>query len=579
MPIIRNRKVATKLWVMITPAILTLVILCLQSGYQQRKLLDEAKETFYDIVAKTSNLILNADRDYYHAALIEKEVILSGHSIEEEKKELLIDEFDEKIAVVLEDMNQAYKNLEHYPELLKKYPHPTEGLSWLEIYDYFSIHFASWRASYNLETGLGDLDRREVEFNKTRQDLKLMNELLDAYGIHITAQMNEEVQQNVRLMSAFILIIAVYISYMSFYIINYLRKNIKNVTADMNSLASNDLSIVPHQIKSKDELGVLSKAVSHMISSLKGICEQLSSAASMLATSSTKMKYSSDEIGVSMNEIATTIGDIAEGAGHQAEDTEQLTNELNRLGEVIVRNSLSADSLLKTSSRIENASKEGLEAVDQLEAITKNNQDSFQAIFESINMTSGKAAQIGNVINMIAEIATQTNLLALNAAIEAARAGDAGRGFAVVADEIRVLAEKSSEATKSIDVMLTELRSSIMEADQKSQKVKDAVVTQTKRVVDTKEKYYAIVTSIDAINHEVEELDAVSREVEQSRAIVMDYATNLSAIAQENAASTQEASATAEEILAGMITIAGVGEEVDRLVQELKGLIDRFILQ
>jgi methyl-accepting chemotaxis protein len=563
---------------MISPAILALIVFCLLSGYQQNKILKETQETFFDIVAKTSNLTLNADRDFYHAALVEKEEVLTKESISEEKNEQLIAVFEEKAALVLEDMNLAYKNLEHHPELLKEFKHPAEELSWMELYDNFSIHFASWRAAYNLETGIGDPERRENEFNKTRQDLKLMNELLDAYGIQVSENIKENVQQNIRLMSAVIFLIAVYISYVSLSIINYLRKNIKYLTADMNALSGNDLSIVPHTLNSSDELGILSNAVSEMIRSLKAICEKLSSAAAKLADSSIKMKYCSNEIGTSMNEITSTIGDIAEGAGNQAEDTEHLTDEINRLGEVIVQNTQSMDSLIQSSNRIEDASHEGLEVVEQLDAITKSNQDSFQNIFDIINITSNKASQIGNVTGMIAGIAAQTNLLALNAAIEAARAGDAGRGFAVVADEIRVLAEKAAESTRIVDTMLDELRENILEADEKSKLVRDAVITQTRRVMDTKEKYYAIVSSIDVINREVEVLDTVSREVEQSRSTVIDYAMNLSAIAQENAASTEEASATAEEILAGMITIGGVGEEVDRLVQELKGLIDQFKL-
>ena len=65
-----------------------------------------------------------------------------------------------------------------------------------------------------------------------------------------------------------------------------------------------------------------------------------------------------------------------------------------------------------------------------------------------------QAERIGQVLNVIADIADQTNLLALNAAIEAARAGDAGRGFAVVADEVRKLAEKTMIATKDVGVAI-----------------------------------------------------------------------------------------------------------------------------
>ena len=166
MAIIRNQKVGIKLWIMIMPAILALIILAVQSSNQQNKVLTDTKRTFNDIVGKTSNLILNADRDYYHAVMLEKEVILSKEEADDEAFEGLIDAYDEKIAQILADMNAAYKNIEDNEYLRKEFLHPTEQISFTEIYDNFSIHFAGWRAAYNLETGIGDLNNRSMHLRR-----------------------------------------------------------------------------------------------------------------------------------------------------------------------------------------------------------------------------------------------------------------------------------------------------------------------------------------------------------------------------------------------------------------------------
>jgi twitching motility protein PilJ len=97
--------------------------------------------------------------------------------------------------------------------------------------------------------------------------------------------------------------------------------------------------------------------------------------------------------------------------------------------------------------------------------------DGMNAIRETIQETSkrikrlGESSQeIGNIIELINDIAEQTNILALNASIQASMAGEAGRGFAVVADEVQRLAERSTNATKQIEVLVRTIQSDTNEA-------------------------------------------------------------------------------------------------------------------
>jgi twitching motility protein PilJ len=97
--------------------------------------------------------------------------------------------------------------------------------------------------------------------------------------------------------------------------------------------------------------------------------------------------------------------------------------------------------------------------------------DGMNAIRETIQDTSkrikrlGESSQeIGNIVELINDIAEQTNILALNASIQASMAGEAGRGFAVVADEVQRLAERSTNATKQIEVLVRTIQSDTKEA-------------------------------------------------------------------------------------------------------------------
>ena len=578
MSIIKNLKVSKKLWLLILPAIIALIALLFLFAFRSNEISKTSKQTLYDEVFVSTALILNADRDYYQAILAEKEIFLSGANLAADRKEQLISDYNENVTQVMDRITQALDNLKGNKKLYNEFTHATTNKTLAQLEESFLAEFKTWQESYNLEDGTGDIDAKLSAFDAAREEINEMTELLEQYGAKISTDIQNEVKASIVVSVSCIVVVIILLFILAAIIIRYLRSNILNITKDMDNLANNNLSIEPHILNSKDELGILSSSVTTMIRSLRSIISLLNHTSIELATSSSTMSINSNEVTTAINEIARTVGEIAKSAGQQASDTEHVAREIDVLGEVINQNSLSAKELSNASHQIKEVSQDGLKVVNKLSEITKSNQTSFDAIFDVIDKTSESASKIGEASGLIAGIAQQTNLLALNAAIEAARAGEAGKGFAVVAEEIRNLAEQSTKSTNAIDQMLEDLKKNVFGANSQSKIVKDAVKLQVESVNETKEKYLGIMNTIETINGEIDALDTVSQEMERSRSKIVDIVHTLSAIAEENAACTQETSAASEEVLASMTTISEVGEDVERLSQELKELIEKFKL-
>ena len=580
MKAIRNMKVSQKLLLLCIPALLALVTLLVLFILDTTKISRETKKAYYDEVYVSTELILNADRDYYQAALSEKEVVLSPNMDAARKKEL-IDTHNEDVGQVTERIDQAIENIKGNKELYSEFKHSASGKTMEELYGDFLIHQKAWRESYDINDANpspANMDKHLEEFSSARDCINTMTELLNEYAVAKSASITADINKDIFWISGFIIVLTVLIMALAFYIVRFLRKAITMTTNDMELLAGNDLSFAPYQVPSRDELGGLSVSVNTLIESLRGIVSILRESSTRLLESSSAMKINSDEITLSMDQIAHTVGDIAGSAGQQAEDAEHAAKEFENLGSVIQQNNKSTQTLSDASGHLEDISRQGLDVITNLASLTEENQKSFDLIFHTIRNTNESAGKIGDVIQAIASIAQQTNLLALNAAIEAARAGDAGRGFAVVADEIRQLAEQSAKSTDSIHSILNVLQEQISKANAQSNQVQEAVKTQAESVRETEERYRVIVKTLGEMNGEIRNLDYVSQEMENSRNAVLDIITSLSAVAQENAASTEETSATTEEVLATMTTINGAVLEIEELSRELDGVIGRFVL-
>ena len=301
----------------------------------------------------------------------------------------------------------------------------------------------------------------------------------------------------------------------------------------------------------KDEFGIVASQFNMAIEKLNDILSNIKNITGSLAANSEK--------------VSATASQIADNAKEQSSQTTTVATsmeELNASFEDVARNtSMAADSSKEASE----LALSGGDVVSKSVSGMDNIANSVQETAKSIGALGKSSEQIGEIIQVINDIASQTNLLALNAAIEAARAGEQGRGFAVVADEVRKLAERTTTATNEIGEMISGFQTEITSA----------------------------VDSMKSGTSEVEAGVALSRNAGQALKQIMEAAQNVTDMVQQIATAAEEQSSTGMDISSSVESVSTLTQytaesaqqssetvnDMSAQVQQLYNLVSEFTLK
>ena len=208
--------------------------------------------------------------------------------------------------------------------------------------------------------------------------------------------------------------------------------------------------------------------------------------------------------------------------------------------------------------------------MDELSAISETTKSSVLLVQNQTNQTNDSAQEIREATELITDIANQTNLLSLNASIEAARAGENGRGFAVVADEIRNLSEQSRESAERIVEIVNTLIANSNTSVTTMNEVAENIRTQNNKIEETGEMFRSL-------NEEIAEVTEAIEKIRKQKE-VLDIVDGLAAIAEQNAAGTEETSASMAEFHEIIDSCHEATEELTKLAQNLADHTERFTL-
>lgn len=428
----------------------------------------------------------------------------------------------------------------------------------------------------NSETGVGEYNDGEDEhlmgytpINGTDWSLAVT-----AHSDEILSELSK-LEKDALLVSIIMIIIAVLLVFL---IGRQIANPISKITNHIKLIASGDFTkeVSKSYLSKKDETGELSRAIETLNKNFIKLIGNIANTSEQVAASSEELSATAQQTTASSEEVASSIEEIARGASNQAHDTEKGSSRVNELGNLIETNNQNMEILNKDTNKVIELIDEGLKIMNDLTLKTSDNERAIKAVYEDIIKTNSSADSIGKASEAIATISQQTNLLALNAAIEAARAGEHGKGFAVVAAEIKRLAEQSADSTKLIDATVDELQANSINSVKTMQEVLSFFKQQIVSVGNSENKYKEILKAMNNAESAIKQLNVSGQDMEAKKAEILDIIHNLSAIAQENAASTEEASASTEEQAASMSEVGKSCEALAQIAQELKDSVSIF---
>ena len=333
-------------------------------------------------------------------------------------------------------------------------------------------------------------------------------------------------------------------------LIRLILKSVMAVKSAAEFSANGDLSHdVP--VHSNDEIGDMAKNVSAMIANLRKMAEKITSLVSSLASSSV--------------ELSTTSDGMSKGVQDLSIDADQVLKAMAAVSQTIMdtaRNAtLAADASKDASGTAAKGKKIAESTVEDMVHLAKTVQDAAATIEE----LGRNSAQIGEIVNVINDIADQTNLLALNASIEAARAGEQGRGFAVVADEVRKLAERTGQATKDIAQRISAIQIAAGQSVDAMKKGNEEVAHSVILAKQTSASLDSIVKGSTSALDMVQRIAVATEEQTATTEQVTSNMEHISQITKQSAASTEQIRASANEL-------AQLATELQSMLAWFKGI-------
>lgn len=399
----------------------------------------------------------------------------------------------------------------------------------------------------------GDYSISTIDENVTvMREISGTNWILVSYIARTEITSAVDALRNTLIMIAVIcLILLCVVTYVT---VNIAVRPLKDLSVKVRAMADGDFSIHISP-KGNDEIAEIQHSVRSFVHSMREMISDINTITANIQNQADNSNIVSADMQNSSEAQADSMGALNDTVDQFSVSINEIAESATNLSFVVSDTSADGDAVKKQIDTTVEMSKKGREDMQRVNEAMLEIRSSIEELVEAINRVGEASHEITGITELIGNISEETSLLSLNASIEAARAGEAGRGFAVVATEISKLAGTTADSADNIAKLIGEVDSFIA-ATVRQVDISVANINKSGERIDT------AVSTFDRIYEEIISVERVINKVIDEIQVVNNEAMNVSAISEEQAASTALISDTSKNMVEQANNLAKQSEQV-----------------
>ena len=560
----------------ITAVLVLTQIISIFINSNKMKQIEKADEAlYYDMLYTISTTLINADRDLYQAESAALHLNAYAQYLPEDMIKSHISDYKENCDQAYDRVTQAAALAQTDNDLWTEHT-TSDGRTFSQVYPAFESQFKTWKGLYDIDNNTGDIEAFDMAFSTTRDYISDMTDIVEDWATHEREENVAATTKSITINTIIFIVIAIILLVATVFIIMAIIRTLNKMSEDVKRISGGDFVT---KIKTDSIIVEFQNILEGLESMRHELRNALVKVIDHADTVNTKAELAKDSISNSQKtttDISSAVNDLATGATAMAEDVQSTSTVTINMGSSVDNVLDSANSNMERGRQVYEESTRVKDQLEQIKVQDQKNDEMATQVADSVNETANVVAQITTAAESIISIASQTNLLALNASIEAARAGEAGKGFAVVADNIKDLAGDTNSLACEITNMLSTITDYSNKNKELTEAIKGAITNETAALEEMSESFDQMLQLLKETEEGNKQIVDLVETMNADKENILNSVESLSSISEENAASTQETSASLMQLDTNMESVVEQAKDLQKIAEELTANVKYF---